>query len=926
MPEAYTKQASDTQKNIRVVQLVAINSKIIDCALKIRHFFLRHYRRWEAIAVSVLLASGLVGFGIAVAAPGDSNIRATRHNLSNSGITNNAYATTETQVCVFCHTPHNATASAQAPLWNRKLNTQTYTRYTSASLDANNIANGFSDQPGGSSVLCLSCHDGMIALGEVGVLPKNTGTPNGSTSIAMKGPNGVVTTIPVGQGVNTGYTRIGTDLTNDHPISITYNDTLANADGELAHLNSSQRDTGSNPPGTLIGIRSSGFKPLLPLEPTGPGGLGQIQCATCHDPHITKSKFLRLNRLQTNAGPSRSSNSDSSFNQANDIICLACHTKLGAAWANSAHANETVADETYTAAAAALRGFPAGTKVWQASCLNCHDTHTVQGSRRLLREGTGVAAGTADSTELAVASGPATGAVYQSGVAPNVGDNNVSSSIETTCFQCHRPSGGTNAITAATGIVPSVKTLFDLRYGMPMKSSQQADSSVGGKERHNITNADLIESPENLGHLDKTARHAECPDCHNPHRLVRNSKFNGLGDASLRTNQPVSTVSAAALENNVASGVLRGGWGVQPTFSAVATSVWPRPTGIYSRVQGDPGASTSISNSNPYLTHEYQLCFKCHSDYANGPNKTDFALLGYSLATRTIYLDSDRGTTVTSGNGMVNYTNVAAEFNSVNAGIDALGYAITNTDQGEGGAGTACNGAPCITNGSNDGSPSFGVGKVNHRSWHPVLFPTGRDRAVRTMAAYPAVANLRPPFDANIGRQTMQCNNCHGQSSSWQPGVGPIASQPQGPHGSQWPFLLKGKWDTTVAIGGTGFGAGLCMDCHQPGTGGSTGATGFSPEGHNHGADLDAMKMAPCMNCHIAVPHGWKNKAFLVNLNCVGTETGRVGNCDVVGAGSWNNQTMPPYYYSARLTISSWQRSGTWTKSNGCANMDSACK
>jgi hypothetical protein len=26
--------------------------------------------------------------------------------------------------------------------------------------------------------------------------------------------------------------------------------------------------------------------------------------------------------------------------------------------------------------------------VWKASCLNCHDTHTVQGARRLLREGT----------------------------------------------------------------------------------------------------------------------------------------------------------------------------------------------------------------------------------------------------------------------------------------------------------------------------------------------------------------------------------------------------------------------------------------------------------------------------------------------------------------------------------------------------------
>ena len=36
--------------------------------------------------------------------------------------------------------------------------------------------------------------------------------------------------------------------------------------------------------GTVLGVRGPGYKPLLPLEPTGPGGAGQVQCATCHDP------------------------------------------------------------------------------------------------------------------------------------------------------------------------------------------------------------------------------------------------------------------------------------------------------------------------------------------------------------------------------------------------------------------------------------------------------------------------------------------------------------------------------------------------------------------------------------------------------------------------------------------------------------------
>jgi len=93
-----------------------------------------------------------------------SDIRNTPHNLSVSG-PGTVKATSETQVCVFCHTPHGATQGV-TPLWNRQLSNQTYTPYTSSSLDANAIQ-GSLDQPGGSSKLCLSCHDGTIALGSV---------------------------------------------------------------------------------------------------------------------------------------------------------------------------------------------------------------------------------------------------------------------------------------------------------------------------------------------------------------------------------------------------------------------------------------------------------------------------------------------------------------------------------------------------------------------------------------------------------------------------------------------------------------------------------------------------------------------------------------------------------------------------------------
>ena len=81
-----------------------------------------------------------------------------KHNLSASG-PGTIKATAESEICIFCHTPHNA--SPAAPLWNRASSGAVYVPYDSPSLTAN------PGQPTGSSRLCLSCHDGTLALGMV---------------------------------------------------------------------------------------------------------------------------------------------------------------------------------------------------------------------------------------------------------------------------------------------------------------------------------------------------------------------------------------------------------------------------------------------------------------------------------------------------------------------------------------------------------------------------------------------------------------------------------------------------------------------------------------------------------------------------------------------------------------------------------------
>ncbi|MBW2422207.1 MAG: hypothetical protein JRH19_26990, partial [Deltaproteobacteria bacterium] len=422
-----------------------------------------------------------------------SDVRATKHNLSVTG-PGPVKAQTESQVCVFCHTPHGSETQPGAPLWNRQLSGATYTPYTSTSIDADDIA----ATPGGSSKLCLSCHDGTLAIGAVNVA---NGEVDPLISMTGTGTGGVM---PPGEGETTGFTRnLGVELANDHPISFTYDSALATADGEL-------RDPTLE---SHIGDRSPGVKPIVPLE------LGKVECVSCHDPHIRavdptlNIKFLRLNRFQVSIP------GGGGFSETSDIICLACHDKLGQPWAESAHADINLADEIYQDVPADLREFPRGIRVWEASCLNCHDTHTVQGARHLLREGTDA---------LGSASVPKAGGA---------------SAIESNCYQCHTTAA--ESVLTANSEVPDIKTDFLLPRGMPITDADQ--QSVG--EAHDIADANFTETRELLVRGDLTNRHAECPDCHNPHRVLRNRVFNGSGDTVAGTHDHTATHS------NLASGV-----------------------------------------------------------------------------------------------------------------------------------------------------------------------------------------------------------------------------------------------------------------------------------------------------------------------------------------------------------------------------------
>ncbi len=186
----------------------------------------------RARAGGFLLALSLVGWGLSSPARAQTpaDIANTPHNLSTSG-RGQIRALTETRICIFCHTPHNATPLS--PLWYKAIEPQAYTVYASPTLKAGPLP-----QPSGPTKLCLSCHDGTIAMG------------------AVLNPAGGITMAGGGRLSPGSLADFGLDLSGHHPVSFPYHAALPNA--ELV----------SSPPADLV------F-----------GGKDEVHCNTCHDPH-----------------------------------------------------------------------------------------------------------------------------------------------------------------------------------------------------------------------------------------------------------------------------------------------------------------------------------------------------------------------------------------------------------------------------------------------------------------------------------------------------------------------------------------------------------------------------------------------------------------------------------------------------------------
>ena len=279
----------------------------------------------------------------------------TKHNLSITG-PGTTKAQTEDQVCAFCHIPHSARQGS--PLWNREMPTSDYTMYDSTYLRRTGypIPAGLGSTtgtPGVKSRMCLSCHDGTVAVGGVYIL---RGSILGE-AIAMQGVEGIGT-IPAASAAH-----IGTDLSNHHPVGYKYDSTVASPD---------QFDVG-DPVTTELKAT-----PDAPIKLYTYGVDEYVECSSCHDPHTENAKFLRMG--DDNVSTSHAANVLNT--------CVACHDKgRGVPWGGGSHESAGMSyKKAFGSSVPDKYNDGADISVGELWCVNCHTPHSGEGKPALLRK------------------------------------------------------------------------------------------------------------------------------------------------------------------------------------------------------------------------------------------------------------------------------------------------------------------------------------------------------------------------------------------------------------------------------------------------------------------------------------------------------------------------------------------------------------
>ena len=347
------------------------------------------HRLFSKTAIGVVLAGAAVlAMDSAMAGPmtsiadswhnlGANNRKGGTPNDPANGNPNKSMATGE--ICVFCHTPHGGDTSAAVPIWNRKLNAATVyqgTRYSDNNTTTFDAAEG----PIGSvTIACLSCHDGAQAVDALINAPGSGGytdpekTPFGDPSyyqwangVRFAGADAVNGMLAPGIVQN-----LGTDLRNDHPVSMQYaGGGITGSGGQIATNVPRDPDFTTDTPRTIIKANGAGqYNVVLKSDPhttldtifyidrgseslvdgardrkdiifytrnfTPPASSANnkagvqpfVECGSCHDPHnVSNPTFLRVSNGIPSSG-TLATQFPAAVNDAPSGLCLTCHAK-----------------------------------------------------------------------------------------------------------------------------------------------------------------------------------------------------------------------------------------------------------------------------------------------------------------------------------------------------------------------------------------------------------------------------------------------------------------------------------------------------------------------------------------------------------------------------------------------------------------------
>jgi len=274
----------------------------------------------------LVIAAILTVPAVTMASVGGTGMLGGRHDFASSQskflykqVYGGANTADKVGLCSFCHTPHSAASTAL--LWNRGAPTQGYT-WQDAPKTTGGTTLSIAQTYVGPSAKCLACHDGSVAVGDVGNYMGQSRAEVGtnhtlnSYKVGDRAAEGVGDTAPkVTKKVGAGGNMAGT-----HPVGVPYpfGQATSNYNGIDTGLEVVLTDYVAAPTASAAG--TAGVKLYNDTGTAIVAGAVDaktgIECSSCHDVHNKQSVDDDMLR-----GRSYGSS------KADGYLCLQCHAK-----------------------------------------------------------------------------------------------------------------------------------------------------------------------------------------------------------------------------------------------------------------------------------------------------------------------------------------------------------------------------------------------------------------------------------------------------------------------------------------------------------------------------------------------------------------------------------------------------------------------